>query len=274
MSMAPEPVRAAREMQALQLRMGGAVVPAAEDLPLKAIAAGISERSKELGLTWQLVPATVSVKGDSGEMRVVLDGDSTPIPAVSMIGRLAQDSRVFVILSPPAGAHIVGFLGYDFPPSVAGEAVGRPRFITRATQFDTVSTTAVDVTGLSFTAVANATYEIRFRGSPNVNNIADDYRMDWTIPAGANMQRHVVNVSFNQTTNDVQDISHLAMGRFGNTFAVLGGGINNGSALHIEDNYLKMGTTGGPVQLRMWRQGTTSTVSLRADAYMVVQRFR
>lgn len=276
MSMAPEPVRREREMEALRMRFGGELPVSAEDLPVKALAAGIAERGKELGLTWQLVPATVSLPGDSGEMRVVLDGDSTPIPAVSMIGRLARDSRVFVIISPPAGVHIVGFLGYDFPPSLSGEAVGRSRMITLASQFDTTSATAVNVTGMTFTAAANAAYEIRFRGSPAAA-AADDYRMDWSVPSGAAMQRHVINVGFQQSVNDVQDISHLAMGRFGNSFATLGGGITaaGGSALHVEDNYLKVGATGGAVQLRFWRSAASGgTVSLRADAYMVVQRFR
>ncbi len=269
-------LRYARELTLLAKRMGGVVPVPAADMPLKALAEGIAERGDALGLTWQLIPATVATPGDSGEMRVTLDGDSVAVAATTMIGRLAVGARVFVILSPPAGVHIVGFLGYDFPPSVVGEAVGRPRQIVLATAFNSSSSTFADVTGMTFNGVANAAYEIRLRCSPAAT-AADDYKIDWTVPSGAGMDRHILHVGLQQSTNDALDISRLAFARIGNASSAVGGGISaaGGSPGHWEDIYLKIGATAGPVQLRFARSAASgSTVTLRSNAYMIVQRYR
>ncbi len=269
-------LRYARELTLLAKRMGGVVPVPAADMPLKALAEGIAERGDALGLTWQLIPATVATPGDSGEMRVTLDGDSIAVAATSMIGRLAVGARVFVILSPPAGVHIVGFLGYDFPPSVAGEAIGRPRMIVLGTQFNDSTGTLQTVTGMSFTAAANAVYEIRFRGSPAAV-AADDYKIDWTVPSGAGMNRYNLFPSAAYAGNDSLAVTSFAFPRQGNATSATGGGISaaGGSPGHWEDIYLKTTTSGGTVQLRFARSAASgSTASLRADSYMIVQRFR
>ncbi|HET6482261.1 MAG TPA: hypothetical protein VFG35_19820 [Actinoplanes sp.] len=89
----------------------------------------LQDNAQRLGLTWQLRPATV-VSGPNpataNRVTIVMDGDvgSTPAPieAVSMIGPLAFGMRVYVIISPPAGNHVVGLV--DGQPPVLGKAVG------------------------------------------------------------------------------------------------------------------------------------------------------
>ena len=268
-------LRLAKELTGLAKRMGGVLPVDASDLPLKALAEGIAERGDSLGLTWRLIPATVSPAGDSGEMRVTLDGDSTSIAAVSMIGRLAVGARVFVILSPPAGVHIVGFLGYDFPPSVAGEAIGRSRMLVQTAVVNSSSSVFQDVPGITFTAAANASYEIRIRMSPAALP-ADDSKFQWVIPSGAGMDRYVLSPSPAYAGNDSTAVSSLVMARVGSGSVVVGGVAASGGAVtHQEDIYLKTVGTGGTVQLQWARSASVgSAATLRTNGYAIVQRYR
>jgi hypothetical protein len=265
-------LRLARDLVGLARRMGGVLPVDISDLPVKALAAGIADRGDQLGLVWRLVPGTIGTPGTGGEMRVTLDGDSTSIAATSMIGRLPVGARVFVILSPPAGVHIVGFMGYDFPPSVAGEAIGRSRQIVLGTNF-TISTDVMqNVTGMTFTALAGAAYEIRLRAAPAAA-IVDDYKIDWTIPSGQ-MDRNMLYPSISYQGNDARLVTPLSMLRL-QTGAAIGGGIAGNEVAHWEDIYFKCGATGGPVQLRFARNAAAgSSVTLRLNSYMIVQRYR
>lgn len=268
-------LRLARELTGLAKRMGGVLPVDASDLPLKALAAGIADRGDSLGLTWRLVPATVSTPGDTGEMRVTLDGDTIPVTAVSMIGRLAVGARVFVILSPPAGVHIVGFLGYDFPPSVVGEAIGRSRMLVQTLAVNSSNTTFVDVPGITFTAAPNASYEVRVRLSPAAVP-ADDYKLQWVIPSGAGMDRYVLSAAPTYAGNDASVITSMMMRRNGSG-SVIGGGIaaSGGEATHHEDCYLKTLATGGTVQLQFARSAVAgATATLRTNGYAIIQRYR
>lgn len=268
-------LRLARELTGLAKRMGGVLPVDASDLPLKALAAGIADRGDQLGLTWRLIPATVSPAGESGEMRVTLDGDSVAIAAVSMIGRLAVGARVFVILSPPAGVHIVGFLGYDFPPSVVGEAIGRSRMLVQTQAVNSSNTTFVDVPGLTFTAAPNASYEVRARLSPAAVP-ADDYKLQWVIPSGAGMDRYILSPATAYAGNVTDGITSMQMRRNGSG-SVIGGGIaaSGGEATHHEDCYLKTLATGGTVQLQFARSAASgATATLRTNGYVIIQRYR
>lgn len=91
-------------------------------VPVKALAKAIVERKNELGLSWGLRPATVAALGSDGSTRAVLDGDTTPIRVVSMIGRVPKDARVMVLVTPPAGHHIVGWAG---PVPAPGELLAK-----------------------------------------------------------------------------------------------------------------------------------------------------
>jgi hypothetical protein len=71
-----------------------------------AAASALIQNADRLGLKWDLKPATVSQVDPV--VTVVYDGDMTPITAVSMIGNVSIDQRVYVIFVPPSGNFIVG----------------------------------------------------------------------------------------------------------------------------------------------------------------------
>lgn len=85
----------------------------------------LKEQAFRLGLTWLLDQATVGVGGSGPTPTVMIDGDTVPIPAVSMVGRVADGQRVFVFRIPPSGVYVVGRVGgSDFSQVVErGEAV-------------------------------------------------------------------------------------------------------------------------------------------------------
>ncbi|MFI5493563.1 hypothetical protein [Actinoplanes sp. NPDC051859] len=89
-------------------------------LPVKAIAEAVLDRARRTGLVWRLRPATVT-DTVNGTVRVRLDGDSQPIGVASMIGPVAVAARVMVLITPPAGNHIVGWAG---PPAPGGGPAG------------------------------------------------------------------------------------------------------------------------------------------------------
>lgn len=248
------------------------------DLPIKEIANALAERAGELGLTWRLVPATVSAPGPGGVMRVTLDGDTVPIDAVTMIGRLPVGARVFVIMSPPAGVHIVGFLGYDFPPSVVGEAIGRPRLIeTNGFSTPASSTALNDVPGMSFTAVANGRYIIRLRASQTGASAAD-IKYSWSAPGTASMDRYVLAIPTAELTNfNPTTWTNARRGLTDQQPSAITQNIAPSTPFpgHWEDCILRMGSTGGTVQLRVGQNASDPGPSiLRAGSYMEVQRYR
>lgn len=246
------------------------------NLPIKEIALAIAAHADSLGLVWRLVPGTVAPPGAGGVTRVTLDGDTVAIDAVTMIGRLPVGGRVFVMLTPPAGAHIVGFLGYDFPPSVVGEAIGRSRMISTTANFDRTSSTVAPVTGMEFTVVPNAVYEVRLRASFG-GDIATDAKVSWTIPSGG-MERYASGVHVGELNNYAASV--VLMGRRGATTeqasATFSGGGSGSTdfSFYSEDCQLRVGATGGLVQLNFARNSGSGTATLRSNSYMIVQRYR
>ncbi|MFG1660733.1 hypothetical protein ACGFIY_29770 [Micromonospora chersina] len=83
-------------------------------VPVKALAEAVLEKATRLGLTWRLRPATVVSVASDGTIRVLHDGDKVPVRVKSMVGPVAVRSRVMVVKTPPAGNHIVGWVG---PPA-------------------------------------------------------------------------------------------------------------------------------------------------------------
>jgi hypothetical protein len=78
---------------------------------VRAIAEAVLDRMNRLGLTWRLRPARVVSVAADGTIRALHDGDTQPIRVVSMVGPVAVGARVFVLKTPPAGNHIVGWAG-------------------------------------------------------------------------------------------------------------------------------------------------------------------
>jgi hypothetical protein len=247
------------------------------DLPIGDIARAIQARAEELGLVWRLRPATVAAPGPSGQTRIVYDGDTVQVDAVSIIGRLPTDARVMGLISPPAGNHVVGFLGADFPPSVALEAIGRPYLYIAPSTIVLSSTTYADMTGFAIYGAPRAQYMIRARvavGGP----LGSDVKIRWTVPAGASMTRHILGIpstatGSNVTSNQLQSVrrsqgTDAGIGTFG------GAAPGNDFTVHWEDSLVTMGTTAGTVQLQAGLVAAAGAGSFWAGSQMEIQRYR
>lgn len=248
-------------------------------LPVVAIARAIAERADSLGLVWKLRPATLMPPSPSGQLQIMYDGDSVTINAVSLIGRLPVGARVMCVVTPPAGNHIIGFLGADFPPSVPGEAIGRPRVILLEQDWSTPpsSTALTDVTGMTFPIAPLGRYVIRLRASNN-GDAAADIKYSWTIPSGASMDRYIISLptaettNFNPTTWSTTKRIHTDSQPNANTSATPP---STGFPGYWEDIMVKAGATGGAVQLTAGQNVSNATPSvIRQFSYMEVQRYR
>lgn len=78
--------------------------PVATDAATTALVAN----ADRLGLKWDLRPGTVA---GVNPLTVIVDGDTEPIGATSMIGVVATGARVFILITPPSGVFIIGALG-------------------------------------------------------------------------------------------------------------------------------------------------------------------
>lgn len=89
------------------------VTPSAD--MVAAVSAGIRglvDNANRLGLTWNLqLGTTADVEKATGDIPVILDGDSKPITAKAITGsHLLQGQRVYVVQVPPGGYFIIGAL--------------------------------------------------------------------------------------------------------------------------------------------------------------------
>lgn len=84
---------------------------AAADAATTQLVRSIVSNAERLGLVWKLRPSTVSVATTSGVTMVTIDGTTTPIRGMSLVGDLPVGARVMAVLTPPSGVHVVGFLG-------------------------------------------------------------------------------------------------------------------------------------------------------------------
>lgn len=80
------------------------------------VAAGIDEvkeNADRLGLSWTLRPGTIAAGTlpGSNACAVIMDGDTSPIPAFSMVGTVSGGLRVYVLRVQPEGTYIAGFSG-------------------------------------------------------------------------------------------------------------------------------------------------------------------
>jgi hypothetical protein len=246
-------------------------------LPIADIARAIQDRSEELGLVWKLRPATVAAPGPSGQLRIVYDGDSELIDAVSVIGRLPVGARVMGLISPPAGNHVIGFLGADFPPLIALEAVGRPYLYIHPGSQTLSSTTYANVTGFAIYGAPRAQYMIRARmavGGP----LASDVKLRWQVPAGASMTRHILGIPNTATGSNVSSNQLQSVRRSATTDANNGtfGGAAPGNDLTVawEDNLVTMGTTAGSIQLQAALVAASGNGTFYSGSQMEIQRYR
>lgn len=126
--------------------------------------------ARRLGLTWQLRPATAGLEV-GGKVQVILDGDSVFINAVSLIGSMAEGSRVMAMLVPPAGVFIIGGIGTS-PPPIGTAAQGQIAYAYRDTA-STASAAARPVLRLDEVKVyAGRRYEISTNSLVLLNSAA------------------------------------------------------------------------------------------------------
>lgn len=92
-----------------------ATINAAVKVPVKQLATAVIQRAERLGLKWHLRPATVTNPTLAGAPQIIYDGDTVAIRAVSLIGPVVEGDRVMALISPPAGNHIVGWVGDGGP---------------------------------------------------------------------------------------------------------------------------------------------------------------
>jgi hypothetical protein len=83
----------------------------------------LQERARALGLTWQLVKATVTDGTDPSNVLATVDGDSVPIGMASMIGTVPSGARVWVMQVPPGGNYITGLLNGPYSARQSTTAV-------------------------------------------------------------------------------------------------------------------------------------------------------
>lgn len=104
-------------------------------------AQAIVENAGRLGLTWGISPATVQQASVSnGFVQLIMDGDTTPIQAMSLVGGLLPGWRVMVMKVPPSNNYVIGSLVQSF---------GMIAYGSRTTNTGTTTTTELAVLSLS-----------------------------------------------------------------------------------------------------------------------------
>lgn len=243
----------------------------------------VQARAERLGLIWRLRPATVGAPGLDGQLRIYYDGPDTGNPvlldAVSLIGRLPVGARVMAIMSPPAGNHVIGFLGADFPANVAGEQIGRSWLVELTSDWSTgaSNTTATAVTGMRFTGAPLGRYVVRLRASNN-GDTAADVKYSWTVPAGASADRYALFLPSGEVT-DAAATTFGSMRRAATDAQPAASTANSAPSTQFpgywEDILVRMSATGGVVQLMAAQNVTSVTPTVvRAQSYMEVTRYR
>lgn len=161
----------------------------------------IIEQSKRLGLTWALRPGTVSLE-DPSLPQVIMDGDIAQIPALSLIGPIPLNARVMLLVTPPSGVYVIGYLGISDP-----RPLGQVAFVERSTS-STASATAQGVLRLDGVQLyKNRRYEFAGHGImlPTVAGIEGSlrfaYTIDGTVATTASTLLSLTNADLPSTAN-------------------------------------------------------------------------
>ena len=141
-------------------------------------------RAKQLGLVWTL-RAGEMVDNSAGvnDMRVVEDGDTAAIRAISMVGNIGIGTRVWVVGIPPAGHYIVGRVGAGAFP---GERIATEVITENSAVVTTVETAVASVTAK---LAIGRTYRVRFAGVVDTSVALDlvDVRLRENSAGGTEM---------------------------------------------------------------------------------------
>lgn len=153
--------------------------PGGDQVPVKALADAVLERARRLGLVWRLRPATVT---SAGTIRVQIDGDTAPIRVVSMLGPVAVGARVMVLITPPAGNHIVGWIGAPAPGG------GPDGLAFSEANSAAITTAATVVLSAAVTLRARTAYRVELGGgaTSSASGLLVDFRIQRAAaPGGA-----------------------------------------------------------------------------------------
>jgi hypothetical protein len=101
----------------------------------QATVQAVQENAQRLGLVWTRKRATVTAEDPP---MVVLDGDTEPIAATSMVGPLGAGQRVYVDVVPPSGNFVSGIYEVEM---VRARAIG---FALAVGGFTVVNWTTLD----------------------------------------------------------------------------------------------------------------------------------
>ncbi|WP_442929402.1 glycine-rich domain-containing protein [Micromonospora sp. WMMC273] len=85
-------------------------MPGGDEEQAIALARAVLERMQSQ-TAWALRPATIDPPDRLGRTMGTVDGDSTSVRMTSLIGRVVPGARVMVLVTPPSGHHIVGWVG-------------------------------------------------------------------------------------------------------------------------------------------------------------------
>lgn len=130
-----------------------------------AVVTGVDEVAKNadrLGLKWELTPATITGVTSDALIGLQLDCDVVPTNAVSLIGPVTVGMRVMVMLVPPTGRYIVGWVGMG--AQVPGGTLG---LRTATSAEGAANATPIKDFGLGdiiFTAILGRRYHIKYTG--------------------------------------------------------------------------------------------------------------
>lgn len=82
----------------------------AQDAPaiITSSTSALVDNASRLGLTWDLLLATVIEGEDPSNIKATCDGDTTLLSMVSMVGRLDINERVYALKVPPSGLFVIG----------------------------------------------------------------------------------------------------------------------------------------------------------------------
>lgn len=213
--------------------------------------------------TATLRTGTVAVVNADGTADITLNG--VTVPSVPALG----SAMIWV-------GTAVQLLSYRGALLIIGPAGSGKRIIRKSGDQNLTlnSTTQQNVTEFSFTAKANALYELTLWASYNGNS-AQDVAFAWTIPSGADMLRHVLAPSV--SVSDITAAPMMPVRRSPGTAQQSGvaGTNNTGFTTYREDTLVIMGGVDGTVQLTAAQAAAGSAspqTVIRGSSLLMIER--
>jgi len=208
----------------------------------------------------QLRTGTVTALAADGTATVTLNGGS--VPNVPVLGNVSLVVGAVVQMLSQRGSLLI-----------LGVTINTKRFCIKASDQNspTNSTTPVDATDLSFVGAPNAVYLVdaylSYGGSTS------DAKFLWTGPSGFNMARYLIAPG--QSNTNSQDTLMASLRRSPGTGQVAGSSGGGASEFtdYQEKSLVRIGATGGTVQLQFGQNGANATaITLHGDSFLIVER--